>query len=211
MPLTAFVIHQDDNSLHYFREIMDNLGATTFFIHENDFEMFALKAQQFQPHLLLFESPFNESMLKYRKFAEHGAILHRIPKAKGVRNNDFPEVGVFSLKFPFSVFQLHSVLCKAIRWSQSRCKQNHPLENLFIRSDGRLLNLPWSEIEEVQALHDYVKIICKQGKHIIHCTMKEMEGNLPEEYFQRESRSRIIRKSNLNPFKKKPGKKLEVA
>lgn len=64
--------------------------------------------------------------------------------------------------------------------------------NLFIKSNGRLVNLNFDDILYVEALSDYVTFCTKEKKFIVHSTMKDLETKLPNTKFIRVHRSFIV-------------------
>lgn len=67
----------------------------------------------------------------------------------------------------------------------------HRLENneVFIKSDSKLVKINYQNILYIEALADYATIHLKGAKHIIHSTMKKLENKLPSEDFIRVHRS----------------------
>lgn len=66
------------------------------------------------------------------------------------------------------------------------------LGKIFIKSNGRLINLGFDEILYVEALSDYVTFCTKEKKYIVHSTMKDLETKLPSAKFLRVHRSFIV-------------------
>lgn len=64
--------------------------------------------------------------------------------------------------------------------------------NLFIKSNGRLINLNFDDILYIEALSDYVTFCTKEKKYIVHSTMKDLETKLPNAKFLRVHRSFIV-------------------
>ena len=65
-------------------------------------------------------------------------------------------------------------------------------KEFFVRSDARIVRIPYDRILFVEALADYVIIQTDTKKHIVHYTMKGIVSRLPEEGFIRTHRSYII-------------------
>lgn len=66
-------------------------------------------------------------------------------------------------------------------------------QNVFIKTEGRLVNLELSDIQWVEAQGDYVKIQTQKEGYVVHGTIKSYEEKLPEGAFVRVHRSYIIR------------------
>lgn len=88
---------------------------------------------------------------------------------------------------------------KAVQRVQNRFTQvaNTPPkqeeENVFIKTEGRLVNLELSDIQWVEAQGDYVKIQTQKEGYVVHGTIKSYEEKLPTSTFVRVHRSFIIR------------------
>ncbi len=65
----------------------------------------------------------------------------------------------------------------------------------YVRTDARIVRVPYDSILFVEALADYIIIQTGTKKHIVHYTMKGITERLPGEQFVRTHRSYII---NLN-------------
>lgn len=63
---------------------------------------------------------------------------------------------------------------------------------LFIKHQSKLVRLETKEIYYVEALKDYMQVVTKDIKYIIHATMKDMERKLSNTEFQRIHRSYIV-------------------
>jgi DNA-binding LytR/AlgR family response regulator len=69
---------------------------------------------------------------------------------------------------------------------------------LFIKSDGVLVKLEADDIAFVEALGDYIKVVTKEKRYVVHSTMKAFVAKLPEQ-FLRVHKSHII---NINRIEK---------
>lgn len=63
---------------------------------------------------------------------------------------------------------------------------------LFIKHQSRLVRLDTKDIYYVEALKDYMQVVTKDTKYIIHATMKDIERKLSNSEFQRIHRSYIV-------------------
>ncbi len=62
----------------------------------------------------------------------------------------------------------------------------------YVRTDARIVRIPYDNILFVEALADYIIIQTATKKHIVHYTMKGIAERLPGEQFVRTHRSYII-------------------
>ena len=64
-------------------------------------------------------------------------------------------------------------------------------EDIFVKSDGKLVRIHLADILYVEALKEYIRIFTPQGNRVVYQTMQNMEERLPKEYFFRVHRSYI--------------------
>ncbi len=69
---------------------------------------------------------------------------------------------------------------------------------LYIRTDGRLIRLPYKEILYFENVGDYVKVITERGNHVIYGALKAIDEKLTHPCFLKVHRSFII---NLDKVK----------
>lgn len=80
-----------------------------------------------------------------------------------------------------------------LRKSQTKDNMEMAEGSIFVKSDGKLLKVAYSDICYVEAFADYVKIWTSEDKRIVTLqTMKNMENGLPTEKFIRVHRSFIV-------------------
>ena len=65
-------------------------------------------------------------------------------------------------------------------------------KEFYVRSDSKIIRIPFDNILFVEALADYVIIQTEAKKHIVHFTMKGIATRLPDECFVRTHRSYIV-------------------
>ncbi len=78
--------------------------------------------------------------------------------------------------------------------SHVQLKNRVPLseDSIFIRSKQKLVKIKFDNISHIEAIGDYVAIHEKEGRHIIHSTMKKLLSKLPADRFIRIHRSFIV-------------------
>lgn len=76
--------------------------------------------------------------------------------------------------------------------------QEFETEHLVIRSNHKLIKIPYQEILFVEAFQEYVKIITPDQRYITFERMKNMENLLPAEKFMRVHRSYIAAVDKVN-------------
>ncbi len=64
---------------------------------------------------------------------------------------------------------------------------------IFVKSGGKMIKIKYEDIYVVEALKDYVTFHTKQGRYIVHATMKLIEDKLGKKEFIRAHRSYIVR------------------
>ncbi len=72
------------------------------------------------------------------------------------------------------------------------------IDYVFIKSHSTLVKIGIDEIVWVEALGDYITINTSTKRHIIHTTMKIVEGKLPADKFIRVHRSYIVSLDKIN-------------
>ena len=65
-------------------------------------------------------------------------------------------------------------------------------KEFYVRSDAKIVRIPFYKVLFVEALSDYVIIQTEATKHIVHFTMKGIVNRLPDEDFIRIHRSYIV-------------------
>ncbi|MEQ8582324.1 MAG: LytTR family DNA-binding domain-containing protein [Marinoscillum sp.] len=71
-------------------------------------------------------------------------------------------------------------------------------DHIFVKSDSKLVRIPFENLFFVEALADYVIFNTLKGKFIVHHTMKGIEKRLPMSMFSRVHRSYIINRSKIS-------------
>ena len=69
--------------------------------------------------------------------------------------------------------------------------------DIFVRSDSKLIRLEMMDIMYIEALADYVIIHTAKKKYIVHSTMKGLIMKLPPSSFSRVHRSFIVNHNNI--------------
>lgn len=80
--------------------------------------------------------------------------------------------------------------------------------SIEVKSDHELKKIQLSDIKWIEALGDYVKIITRYDKILVHSTLTALEDQLPRDKFLRIHRSYIV---NLNKVENFSSRSVEVA
>jgi DNA-binding LytR/AlgR family response regulator len=62
----------------------------------------------------------------------------------------------------------------------------------FLKVDGKLVRVNFSEIMYVEGMKDYLKVFLKDKFYVVHQTMKRFEESLPHQQFVRVHKSYIV-------------------
>ena len=62
----------------------------------------------------------------------------------------------------------------------------------FLKVDGKLIKVNFSEIMYVEGMKDYLKVFLKDKFYVVHQTMKRFEESLPHQQFVRVHKSYIV-------------------
>jgi DNA-binding LytR/AlgR family response regulator len=63
---------------------------------------------------------------------------------------------------------------------------------IFLKVDGKLVKVNFSEIMYVEGMKDYLKVFLKDKFYVVHQTMKKFEESLPHQQFVRVHKSYIV-------------------
>jgi DNA-binding LytR/AlgR family response regulator len=69
---------------------------------------------------------------------------------------------------------------------------DNPSDDLFVKSNGKLVRIRIQDILYIEALKEYIRIFTKEGNQVVYQTMQSMEEKLPSDLFFRIHRSYII-------------------
>jgi DNA-binding LytR/AlgR family response regulator len=69
---------------------------------------------------------------------------------------------------------------------------DNPSDDLFVKSNGKLVRIRIMDILYIEALKEYIRIFTKEGNQVVYQTMQSMEEKLPSDLFFRIHRSYII-------------------
>lgn len=70
-------------------------------------------------------------------------------------------------------------------------------EYFFIKKQSVLKKIALKDILWIEALGDYLKVHATDDKHVVHSSLKAMEGKLPKDKFMRVHRSYIVNIDNV--------------
>lgn len=96
------------------------------------------------------------------------------------------------LKKPISMLRFNSAVEKVLDlYSRTKSKASSGRQEIYIKTDGRYIRLPFGSISYLENTGDYVKIVTPAQTHIVYGTMKQLEEKLGNA-FMRVHRSFII-------------------
>lgn len=95
------------------------------------------------------------------------------------------------LKKPFSFVRFQEALAKVTEPKLEK-RSSEKNEDIFIKSDGKLIRINYDEILFVESVGDYVKYCTADRKYITHSTLKAVEERLDKHYFMKVHRSYIV-------------------
>jgi two-component system, LytTR family, response regulator len=97
---------------------------------------------------------------------------------------------------PFSIERFIKAVDKAI--SEIPITPEHPKQDsLFIKSEGKILRMNFSDIYYIEGYGNYIKIHCTDGMHLSAQTITGIEQQLSSSLFIRIHKSYIINLSHL--------------
>jgi DNA-binding LytR/AlgR family response regulator len=69
---------------------------------------------------------------------------------------------------------------------------DNPDNDLFVKSNGKLIRIRLQDIYYIEALKEYIRIFTPDGAQVVYQTMQNMQEKLPQDLFFRIHRSYII-------------------
>lgn len=99
---------------------------------------------------------------------------------------------------PFDYNRFIKATNKAKEQIDALNKKNQLLDEIYVKSDSKLIRLGMEDILYIEALADYVIFMTVKGKYIVHHTMKGIEKRLPNTKFMRVHRSYIINRYKID-------------
>jgi len=101
------------------------------------------------------------------------------------------------LKKPFTYNRFQDSISKVID-KEVINKTDANIEDIFIKSDGKLTRLNYADILYIESVGDYVKYITISKQYLTHSTLKAVEEKMNEKHFMKVHRSYIV---NLHKIK----------
>lgn len=101
---------------------------------------------------------------------------------------------------PISFERFSRAITKAIEYLRYKNKvSGETTENLFVYAEYRLIKIPFTNIEYIESLEDYIKIHLVNEKPVLTLMpLKKVLEKLPAEKFQRIHRSYIVAVDNVS-------------
>lgn len=94
---------------------------------------------------------------------------------------------------PISFERFAKAIHKATEKIQSRTTEQQEMPDyFFVKEDGKLVKINFSDIDHIECMKDYAKIFTQQRMIVTHHTMKRFEEVLPPGKFIRIHRSYIV-------------------
>lgn len=121
-----------------------------------------------------------------------------ITSSKGYAIEAFEDNVLDYLVKPFGYSRFLKASLKAKEQREQELKYAEKENHLFVKSDSRLVRIPYQDLFFVEALADYVIFNTVKGKFIVHHTMKGIEKKLPVSVFSRVHRSFIVNRNKIN-------------
>lgn len=121
-----------------------------------------------------------------------------ITSSKGYAIEAFEDNVLDYLVKPFGYSRFLKASLKAKEQREQELKYAEKENHIFVKSDSRLVRIPYTDLFFVEALADYVIFNTVKGKFIVHHTMKGIEKKLPVSIFSRVHRSFIVNRNKIN-------------
>lgn len=72
--------------------------------------------------------------------------------------------------------------------------------DFFIRCDGKYVRIDLQEIQYLESLKNYVRIVTHSRSHLVLISLRQLENELPPELFVRVHRSYLVSLSHIRAF-----------
>ena len=95
------------------------------------------------------------------------------------------------LQKPITLPRFNIAVEKVLDLANSKSSISPERQEIYIKTDGRYLRLPYAEILYIENVGDYVKFVSSKSQYIVHTTMKNLEDKLGSQ-FLRVHRSYIV-------------------
>ena len=106
----------------------------------------------------------------------------------------FYDYSLLKILMPVSIVLLIIIFLFFKKRTNLKDENTYP-DYLFVRSNRQNIKISLDEIWAVEALKDYIKIVCGDKNHIVHSNLSSFERKLPKDRFIRIHRSFIV---NIN-------------
>lgn len=95
------------------------------------------------------------------------------------------------LKKPIMMPRFKMAVDKVLELNARKTSVSPQRQEIYVKSEGRYIRLPYTDILYIENIGDYVKIFTQDNSYIIHTTMKYLEEKLGNQ-FLRVHRSFIV-------------------
>ncbi|MFM7838168.1 MAG: LytR/AlgR family response regulator transcription factor [Chitinophagaceae bacterium] len=99
------------------------------------------------------------------------------------------------LKKPVLFPRFREAIAKLSRFD-NRTESEPQTDDIFIRSEGKLVKIPFAAIYYIEVVDDYIKIVTEKGSHLVLSTLKHIEAKLNKQFIKTH-RSFIVNKSHI--------------
>ena len=95
-------------------------------------------------------------------------------------------------RFLQAVNKAYALLSPELPVEAALVHADNPDDDLFVKSNGKLIRIRIHDILYIEALKEYIRIFTPAGNQVVYQTMQNLEDRLPKENFFRIHRSYII-------------------
>ena len=161
----------------------------------NKINLFQLKKNN---RLILYKKEYQDNQIQKNQISFHTiefepVTLDGFKQGQVVIDSFFTYKLIIAISIIVLLVTFTSIFLRR-KYSISKIKKIYP-DYLFVRSNRQNIKISFVNIIAVEALKDYIKIICADKTHIVHSNLSKFEVSLPAELFVRVHRSFIV---NIN-------------
>ena len=95
-------------------------------------------------------------------------------------------------RFLQAINKVYMLLSPELMRGSPAAPANEQQDDVFVKSNGKLIRIRIQDIFYIEALKEYVRIFTTNGNQVVYQTMQNLEERLPKESFFRIHRSYIV-------------------
>lgn len=177
-----------------------NLGDTVPFKTNkfpNEIDLYQIKKNK---RLILYKQEYLDNNIESNKISFYTIEFEPVTYDHFNQGQAIPFNYIF-YKYLVTLIALILLLCFYLIWRKRQIKKNKEKDDfrdyLFVRANRQNIKISIDDIWAVEALKDYIKIVCKEKNYIVHSNLSKFSSKLSDDKFVRIHRSFIVNISKI--------------